>query len=436
MRKQFRRLPMCKRKNDREDALRRSRIFMAVVLLTGTMPVAVAHAQEPERDETRVTLALTSLNLGTTADLSTAADQEPQQRKSPRADKLPPVDALKPKRLGWTVDFASLPDAPQLQAIAPPENSDSQQAGPASLSGTVVDKNGALLEGAEVTLTGPPGSPVRTVQSGSNGQFEFTGLTPDIYRLTVNAPGMSTFTSSDIPLSAGEFYILPPVTLSVSPVITTVTVSGDSKQLSEEQLHIAVQQRIAGIIPNFYSSYDWNAPPMLAKQKFQLSIRSIIDPVSFLTVAGIAGAEQYENVFPAYGGGFEGYAKRYGAALANHVSGTLLGRAVYPSIFHQDPRYFYKGKGTIESRALYAISAAVIAKGDNGRWQPNYSRMLGHFSAAAISNLYYPSSDRGASLVVLNGLAGIGGNAVSNLIREFILKRFTSHVPKGANGQP
>jgi hypothetical protein len=61
--------------------------------------------------------------------------------------------------------------------------------------------------------------------------------------------------------------------------------------------------------------------------------------------------------------------------------------------------------------------------------------VLGHFSAAAISNLYYPSSDRGASLVVLNGLAGIGGDAVSNLIREFILKRFTSRVPKGANSE-
>jgi len=175
---------------------------------------------------------------------------------------------------------------------------------------------------------------------------------------------------------------------------------------------------------------------MLAKQKFQLSIRSIIDPVSFLTVAAIAGAEQYQNVFPEYGSGIDGYGKRYGAALANHVSGTLLGRAVYPSIFHQDPRYFYKGKGTIGSRALYAISTAVIARGDDGRWQPNYSRVLGHFSAAAISNLYYPASDRGASLVVFNGLAGIGGDAVSNLIREFILKRFTSHVPKGANGQP
>ena len=80
--------------------------------------------------------------------------------------------------------------------------------------------------------------------------------------------------------------------------------------------------------------------------------------------------------------------------------------------------------------------ALVIARGDDGRWQPNYSRVLGHFSAAAISNLYYPPSDRGASLVVFNGLAGIGENAVSNLVREFVLRRFTSHIPKGANGQP
>ena len=332
---------------------------------------------------------------------------------------------------------AALPDAPsQAPAGAQSAAAPSQQESNATLSGTVVDKRGDVLQGARVTLSGPGGSPAETVQSGSNGQFEFKGLPPNVYKLTVTAPGMSTPTSSDIPLRAGEFHILPPVTLSISPVTSSVTVSGNSEQLSVEQLHIAQQQRIAGVIPNFYSSYDWNAPPMLAKQKFQLSIRSIIDPVSFLSVAGIAGAEQYQNVFPAYGGGIEGYGKRYAAALANHISGTLLGRAVYPSIFHQDPRYFYKGKGTIESRALYAISAAVIARGDNGRWEPNYSRVLGHFSAAAISNLYYPASDRGASLVVLNGLAGIGGDAVANFVREFILKPFTSHVPKGANGEP
>ena len=99
-------------------------------------------------------------------------------------------------------------------------------------------------------------------------------------------------------------------------------------------------------------------------------------------------------------------------------------------------RYFYKGRGSVRSRALYALSAAVIARGDDGRWQPNYSRVLGSFSAAALSNLYYPASERGASLVVFNGLAGIGADAVSNLFREFVLKGITSHVPKGANGQP
>jgi hypothetical protein len=62
--------------------------------------------------------------------------------------------------------------------------------------------------------------------------------------------------------------------------------------------------------------------------------------------------------------------------------------------------------------------------------------VLGNFSAAAISTLYYPASDRGSSLVVFNGLVGTGADAVSNLIREFVLKRITSHVPNGTTGQP
>lgn len=304
------------------------------------------------------------------------------------------------------------------------------------MSGTVLDANHEVLPGARVTLERTSDAAVRTVESGNDGQFVFSGLAPDMYKITVTAPGMGTFTSLQIPLRAGEARIVPPVTLSVLGGMTSVTVNGSKEELSKEQVEIAEQQRVAGIIPNFYSSYDWNAPPMLAKQKFQLSLRSTFDPVALLSVAGVAGAEQYQNVFPAYGSGFEGYGKRYGAALANHASGILLGRAVFPAIFHQDPRYFYKGRGSVGSRALYAISAAVVARGDDGRWQPNYSRVLGNFSAAAISNLYYPPADRGASLVLLNGLAGTGADAVANLIREFLLKRITSHVPSGASGQP
>jgi hypothetical protein len=78
----------------------------------------------------------------------------------------------------------------------------------------------------------------------------------------------------------------------------------------------------------------------------------------------------------------------------------------------------------------------VIARGDDGQWKPNYSRVLGNFTAAGISNVYYPSADRGGSLVLFNGLAGIGADAVANLIREFLLKGITSHVPRGMKGQP
>jgi hypothetical protein len=337
--------------------------------------------------------------------------------------------------VGSTAQSSALPNAPQPampdDESSQPGNAGDPKNGTGNISGTVVDTRGDVLQGAQVTLLGPSRSDTHPAVSGSDGQFAFTGLPPGVYKIMVTGSGMSTFTSAQISLQAGEARTVPPVTLTVFGGATSVTVNGNKEELAEEQVHIAVQQRVGGVIPNFYSSYDWHAPPMQAKQKFQLSARSLIDPVSFLTVAGIAGAEQNRNVFPAYGSGIEGYGKRYGAALANHVTGNLLAKALYPSIFHQDPRYFYKGTGSGNSRAFYAVSSAFVTRGDSGHRMPNYSHILGGFTAAAISNLYYPKSDRGASLVLYNGLADIGADAVANLVREFVLKGITSHVPTG-----
>lgn len=317
-----------------------------------------------------------------------------------------------------------VPDAP----LAP------QSAKTGNISGTVVDSSGAVVQSANIAISGP--SIERTAVSGPNGQFEFSDFPPGSYTIKVAGNGLSTYQSQPFQLTPGQFLILPTIRLNFSGGVTSVTVTADKEQLAEEQVRIAEQQRVGGVIPNFYSSYDWNAPPMMTKQKFQLSFRSLIDPVSIVTVAGIAGAEQYKGLFPGYGSGIEGYGKRFGAAYANRFAGDMLSRAAFPAIFHQDPRYFYKGKGSIRSRALYAISRAVITRTDDGALRPNYSEVLGDFSAGAISNLYYPQSDRGFSLVLLNGATGVGANAVSNLIREFLLKGLTSHVPRDANGQP
>ena len=208
------------------------------------------------------------------------------------------------------------------------------------------------------------------------------------------------------------------------------------KEIAQAQIQAQEKQRVLGIVPNFYSSYIWNAAPMTSKQKFGLAVRSTTDPVAFVVAAGVAGVEQWHNTFPGYGRGTDGYLKRYGAAYADDVIGRMVGSAMLPSIFHQDPRYFYKGSGSITSRALYAISQTVVCRGDDGRSEPNYSHVLGNFGAAGISNLYRSPEDRSASLTIRNGFIITGSNAVGNLVREFILRKITPKVPDYASGKP
>jgi hypothetical protein len=207
------------------------------------------------------------------------------------------------------------------------------------------------------------------------------------------------------------------------------------RELAEEQIKAETKQRVLGIIPNYYSSHIWNASPLVPKQKLELAVRSRSDPVASLTTGVVAGVEQARGRYPAYGDGPEGYAKRYGAAYATSTISRFLGSAVFPSIFHQDPRYFYKGSGSVPSRAWYAMTRSVVARGDNGKWQPGYSHILGSLSAGAISNLYHPGSDRGASLTFENALIGIGSAAAGNLVREFVLRKIVHGVPDFDTGR-
>ncbi|HEY1983780.1 MAG TPA: carboxypeptidase-like regulatory domain-containing protein [Terracidiphilus sp.] len=334
-----------------------------------------------------------------------------------------------------------LPEAPQAKRVLEnpgqvkselPGMAAPNEKGTANISGTVLDTNSSVIQGARVVLSSRAATEEREVVSGANGQFEFSGLQPGSYKVTVTGPGMGTFVTPWLAMHAGEIRIVSDAVLPIAPNTTNVMVSGDKVELAEEQVEIAVEQRVWGVFPNFYSSYDWNAPPMGAKQKFKLAFRSMMDPMAFAGAAGIAGFEQYENIFPGYGGGIGGYAKRYGAAYTNDFSARMLASGLFASLFRQDPRYFYKGTGSTSSRALYAMSAAVIARNDNGHWRPNYSHVLGTFAAGALSNLYYPAASRGLSLTLVNGLVETAGNAGTNIVREFVLKGITKH----AGGKP
>jgi hypothetical protein len=304
-----------------------------------------------------------------------------------------------------------------------------------SIRGTIVDGTGALVAGARVKLTWDE-SPGQEVLSDNDGQFSFVNIAPGPFQLTVTSAGFAKQASSGT-LHSGETYMVPPITLTVATAITDVEVVLSPVEVAEEQIKDQEKQRVLGFIPNFYVSYVPHAVPLTPKQKFALAWKMTIDPVTLVLIGGTAGVQQAQNDFSGYGQGAEGYAKRYGAAFADTVSSTFIGGAILPSLLKQDPRYFYKGTGGTRSRILYALATSVICKGDNGRWQANYSGILGSLAAGGISNLYYPATSRnGAALTFENALIGIGEGAGANIFQEFLVRKLTPKAPKRDPAKP
>jgi len=233
-------------------------------------------------------------------------------------------------------------------------------------------------------------------------------------------------------LHAGEDFDARTIALPMGAATNNVTVSAETRvEIAQEQLNIEEKQRVLGVFPNYYVSYDPNPVPLTPRQKFQLAWKTSVDPITWAITGVIAGTEQATNTFAGYGQGAQGFGKRFGANYADGLSDTFIGGAILPSLFKQDPRYFYKGTGSVTSRALYAIANSVICKGDNGRWQPNYSSILGGLAAGGISNLYYPESSRSDMEVTFtNALIGTAAGAMQNLAQEFIVRRLTPRLTR------
>ncbi len=301
-----------------------------------------------------------------------------------------------------------------------------------SISGIIVDESSAAVVGAHVKLTPADQSKSQEVVSGDDGQFSFANVLPGPLQINVIAEGFTSQTISAT-LTSGEILVVPQIKLAVAPNITVVQVKLTKTEAAEVQIKEEEKQRVLGFMPNFYVSYDPQPIPLDARQKFELAWKTTVNPVSFGMIGAIAGIQQAENSYGGYGQGAQGYGKRYGAAYVDFVTGTYIGGAILPSLLHQDPRYFYKGTGSKQSRVFYALASAVICKGDNGRWQPNYSNVLGSIAAGGISNAYYPASERGAGLTFENAFIGIGATGVANVFQEFIVRKLTPHLASHAS---
>lgn len=310
-------------------------------------------------------------------------------------------------------------------AASNPSTTPTQNPSLGAISGTIIDQQGEVAEGAIVELARDSDSKKQQLASGSNGEYSFANVTPGPFHITVTAPGFDTKTYSG-EVHAGQALVVPAIALNITAVTAEVTVQLDPVEVAEEQVTEEIHQRAFGFIPNFYVTYEADPAPLPTRQKFKLAWKSVSDPVTIVGAGALAGIYQAADEFPGYGQGAEGYGKRLGASYADIFVGTMVGSAILPTVLHQDPRYFYKGTGTVRSRLLYAISNAVICKGDNKKWQPNYSSVLGSFASGAVSYLYYPPSDRNWELIMQNSAVRVAESSLAGIVQEFVLRRFTS----------
>jgi hypothetical protein len=193
----------------------------------------------------------------------------------------------------------------------------------------------------------------------------------------------------------------------------------EARQKSQQQLQAQEKQRVFGVMATFNTTRDKDALPLSTRQKYQLFFKSASDPWPFLLAGFGAGIDQAEDSFPEYGQGAQGYAKRFGAAYTDYFTGNLLGNAVLASLMKEDPRYFQKGTGSFTSRFLWAATSTVWCKRDNATWGPNYANVIGNLMGAAVSNLYYPQSDRTVGGTLGRGFTVTAQAIVGSEVIEF-----------------
>jgi hypothetical protein len=333
----------------------------------------------------------------------------------------------------------SLPIAPStsMRTGAPASNGTGGALSPAtaSVNGTVTDTNGSLIPGAKVEIVSVTHDDSQTALAEDDGTFQFDTLKPGAaYVVRVGADGAATWTSEPIVLQPGQVITLNDIRLKMEAT-DSITVSASRTEIATAQVQLETQQRTFGFLPNFYIVYDSaNAVPLTPKLKFKLALHTSFDPVTIAGVAFMSGVKQAAKT-PSYQLGATGYGERLGETAATGISNIMIGGAVLPSLLHQDPRYFYQGTGSTKSRLKHALSAALVARGDNGKNQFNLSSVGGDLSTSALQMAYYPQSNRTASMFIGQFGVATAERTLNNLLQEFFFVRFTSRAKFHADSE-
>jgi hypothetical protein len=233
---------------------------------------------------------------------------------------------------------------------------------------------------------------------------------------TAQTRGQGVKTQADQAQGAAS---LPDAPGKQSPDLSEDTTQ-DGHLKAEKQIKEEEKQRLFGVVENFNTSYRSDAVSLTASEKIRLAIRAAIDPANIAAASLVAGYGEATDSDSGFPWGPSGLGERVGAKYLDIFDGTILGNGVFPALFRQDPRYFRMGHGSKRRRILYAMATTVICKHDKtGKWEPNYSNVLGNISSGALSNLYYPAEDSGVGLTISNGLIVTAEGTGGAIFQEF-----------------
>lgn len=169
----------------------------------------------------------------------------------------------------------------------------------------------------------------------------------------------------------------------------------------------------------FFPELAHQAGPLTSFQKLQLAVDESLAPSRFLSSAFTSSIGQARNSLSGYGQGWDAYGKRFGSSVASNTSSHVFSTFLFPSLLHQDPRYFVKSHGRLGDRILYAISRVVLTRTDEGHQTVNLSGLLGGLASEGLANSYLPDNERTTGRTFSRFGVRVGWGALGNIVREY-----------------
>ncbi len=178
-------------------------------------------------------------------------------------------------------------------------------------------------------------------------------------------------------------------------------------------------KRVFGVLPNYRTANETAVyAPITTHQKLIIASKDSFDYPLVILAGALAGLGQLGDQNPAFGQGTAGFARRLGTSYADQAIGNMMTEGIFPSLLHEDPRYFRRGYGSKKSRFGYALTRVVVTRTDAGGTRFNFSEVLGNAAGVVISNSYYAEGR-----TVSNNVAKLGEqistDAISQVLKEF-----------------